>query len=297
MTLTTLPNQQIEHFTKRLDWLPEFLVGYGPSTRVAYASDLEIWRKFAVEHGINPQNPTRAACAAFSAHESEHMARSAATVSRRLSALSSYLQYGADEGFVDSNPAARVRRPKVTSDSVSTGLTKDELDDLLIAAELDSVQSHALILTLSKLGLRISEALALDWSDFSTERGFRTISVTRKGGRIATVPLNKTTECVLAELRGLQTEGSVFLSNSGAPMNRFGAWRLVRKLAGQAIPDKAHSLSPHSLRHSFATLALDAGATLRDLQDSMGHADPRTTRLYDRSRGQIDRHPTFLLDD
>ncbi|WP_435874872.1 site-specific integrase [Nonomuraea dietziae] len=67
--------------------------------------------------------------------------------------------------------------------------------------------------------------------------------------------------------------------------------RLIRRIARQARIPAAARLSPHSLRHIFATLALDAGTALRDVQDAMGHADPRTTRRYDRSRYQLDRHP------
>jgi integrase len=72
---------------------------------------------------------------------------------------------------------------------------------------------------------------------------------------------------------------------------------LLRRLGRAAgLPDQlAASLSPHSMRHAFATLNLDAGASLRDLQDAMGHASPRTTRRYDRSRGNLDRSPGYLL--
>ena len=78
-------------------------------------------------------------------------------------------------------------------------------------------------------------------------------------------------------------------------MDRVAAWRLVRKLARRAVPAKANSLHPHDLRHAFVTLSLDAGASLRDVQDAAGHADPRTTRRYDRARNNLDKHPTYAL--
>ena len=62
-----------------------------------------------------------------------------------------------------------------------------------------------------------------------------------------------------------------------------------------AVPEKADTLHPHDLRHAFVTLSLDAGASLRDVQDAAGHADPRTTRRYDRARHNLDRHPTYAL--
>lgn len=68
---------------------------------------------------------------------------------------------------------------------------------------------------------------------------------------------------------------------------------MLRPLAKVAVPDKANALHPHDLRHAFVTLSLDAGASLRDVQDAAGHADPRTARRYDRARHNLDRHPTY----
>jgi site-specific recombinase XerD len=85
------------------------------------------------------------------------------------------------------------------------------------------------------------------------------------------------------------------MASSGARMDRTATWRLLRKRARRSGPAKADSLHPHDLRHAFVTLSLDAGASLRDVQDAAGHADPRTTRRYDRARHNLDRHPTFAL--
>ena len=82
---------------------------------------------------------------------------------------------------------------------------------------------------------------------------------------------------------------------SGNRWHRSEAWRTLRRLARSATPAKASSLHPHDLRHAFVTLSLDAGASLRDVQDAAGHADPRTTRRYDRARQNLDRHPTYAL--
>lgn len=78
-------------------------------------------------------------------------------------------------------------------------------------------------------------------------------------------------------------------------MDRHAAFRLVQRLARAAEVAAAADISPHSVRHSFATAALDAGAELRDVQDAMGHADPRTTRRYDRGRHSLDRHATYAV--
>lgn len=78
-------------------------------------------------------------------------------------------------------------------------------------------------------------------------------------------------------------------------MDEPAAWRLVLRLARRAGLPAAERLNPHSLRHSFVTAALDAGVSLRDVQDAAGHADPRTTRRYDRARHNLDRHATYAV--
>ncbi|WP_249523725.1 tyrosine-type recombinase/integrase [Modestobacter marinus] len=85
------------------------------------------------------------------------------------------------------------------------------------------------------------------------------------------------------------------LAGQVGTLDRTAAWRLLRRLAndaGIAAPDR---ISPHSARHTYATTALDAGVALRDVQDSMGHRDPRTTRLYDRTRGNLSRNATYAV--
>ena len=188
-----------------------------------------------------------------------------------------------------------VRRPKVGTDTVSTGLDRDELTALVHAAEADSPRSFALVLLLGLNGLRISEVLGSDVDDLDNERGHRVLRVTRKGGKNAIIPLApKTTEAVDAYLSD-RTAGPLFITSTGRRWQRSEAWRTLRRLARTAVPAKANSLHPHDLRHAFVTLSLDAGASLRDVQDAAGHADPRTTRRYDRARHNLDRHPTYAL--
>ncbi len=92
-----------------------------------------------------------------------------------------------------------------------------------------------------------------------------------------------------------RSTGPLFATGSGKALDRTAAWRLLRRLAAKAGIPGAHRISPHSMRHTFATTALDAGVPLRDVQDSLGHADPRTTRLYDRTRATLDRNATYAV--
>lgn len=272
-----------------------FLLGYEGNTRTAYAADLADWGRFCEQVGTGPLQAARAHVDAYARSLAELDGRSPATVARKLSALAGFYRYALSEELVARNPVASVRRPKVGSDSVSTGLDRDELRALVTAAHADGSRSHALVLLLGLNGLRVSEALAADVDDLSTERGHRVLKITRKGGKRATVPLApRTADALDAYLAG-RTEGPLFATATGARLDRVGAWRLLRKLARRAVPAKSDSLHPHDLRHAFVTLSLDAGASLRDVQDAAGHADPRTTRRYDRARYNLDRHPTYAL--
>jgi integrase len=93
---------------------------------------------------------------------------------------------------------------------------------------------------------------------------------------------------------GEREEGPIFLNHDGTRrLDRHAATRIVKRLARRGGIDK--QISPHSLRHSFITAALDAGVALRDVQEAASHADPRTTMRYDRARGSLDRHATYIV--
>ena len=221
--------------------------------------------------------------------------KSPATVERQLSTLSGSYRYAVDEDRIARNPVTAVRRPKVGTDTVSTGLDREELASLAQAAEADSPRSLALVLLLGLNGLRLSEALGANVTDLDTERGHRVLRITRKGGKKSTVPLAPRTAEAVKSYVGDRIAGPFFITSSGARWYRSEAWRALRRLAATAVPQKANTIHPHDLRHAFVTLSLDAGASLRDVQDAAGHADPRTTRRYDRARHNLDRHPTYAL--
>jgi len=142
-------------------------------------------------------------------------------------------------------------------------------------------------------GLRVSEATGADIEQMGTERGHRTLVITRKGGKVVTIPLAPRTACAIDLAIGERTGGPVFLAADGRRLDRYGAGRIVRKTARRARIGK--SVTPHTLRHAFITAALDAGVPLRDVQEAASHADPRTTIRYDRARGSLDRHATYIV--
>jgi integrase len=227
------------------------------------------------------------------ARELEVMGRARATVTRRLSAIAGFCKYAVEEELLDRSPAAHVRRPRVDYESHAVALDRNELGALLVAAGLGSPSVHALISLLALNGLRVSEAAGADVEHLGLERGHRTLTVTRKGGKVVTVPLAPRTARAIDLAIGERTEGPVLLAKDGRRLDRHGAGRSVRQIARRAGIGKP--VTPHTLRHAFITAALDAGVPLRDVQEAASHADPRTTMRYDRHRGSLDRHATYIV--
>jgi integrase/recombinase XerD len=122
--------------------------------------------------------------------------------------------------------------------------------------------------------LRVSEATGADLEHLGLERGHRTLTITRKGGKVVTIPLAPRTARAIDLALGERLDGPVFLAAEGRRLDRHGAGRIVRKTARRAGIAKA--VTPHTLRHAFIT-SLDAGVPLRDVQEAASHPDPRTT--------------------
>jgi integrase/recombinase XerD len=224
------------------------------------------------------------------------LAGAPATVAAKLAALSSFYRYAVSADLIAGNPAELVKRPKVDADHSDTqGLSKDQAKALLAAARADGPRSHALVALLLFTGIRLSEALNASTTDYGHDTGHRTLSIRRKGGKDGKVAvpapaveaLNAYLGTTGRELVAGTAGGGlpIFTTATGKRWNPSEAFRTVQRLA--KVAGIEGQISPHSLRHTFATIALDVGTTLHDLQDSMGHADPRTTRRYDRARNTL----------
>jgi integrase/recombinase XerD len=150
------------------------------------------------------------------------------------------------------------------------------------------------------------QACAADIADLGEDTGHRVLRVVRKGARKAKIPLTPATVVALdsyladrvrragvGEWR--QLTGPLLATAADGRLRQGHLWELVRRLARAAGVSAWEQLSPHSLRHSAITFALDAGASLRDVQDYAGHKDPRTTRRYDHSRDSLDRNAAYTV--
>jgi integrase/recombinase XerD len=241
-----------------------FLAGYSGTTLEAYRLDLRGWITWLDAAFLDPFAVERAHIELYARWcESEGKARS--TIGRRLSTICGFYRYCSQERMIERDPSAHVRRPKQDYESSTLGLDRDELGAFLVQAGLCGGRDHALACLLALNGLRISEALGADIENLDVNRGHRTLFIHRKGNKTATIHR----------------------------LDRHASARIVRRLTKAAGIDKR--ISPHSLRHSFITAALDAGVPLRDVQEAASHSDPRTTMRYDRGRGSLDRHATYIV--
>jgi site-specific recombinase XerD len=272
--------------------LAGFLSGYRGLTREAYALDLRQFVSWCCDHHLALFAARRVDIECFARHL-EVKGKARATVARRLCTIAGLYRYAEEEGLIDHSPAVHVRRPRLDYESHATGLDRNELGALLVAAGLSSARDHALTSLLALNGLRISEALGADIEALGLERGHRTLTVTRKGGKVVTLPLAPRTARAVDLAMGERMDGPIFLGSDGVRLDRHAAGRIVRRAARQAGITKR--VGPHTLRHAFITAALDAGVPLRDVQEAASHADPRTTMRYDRGRVSLDRHATYIV--
>lgn len=285
-------------------------------TRAAYRRDITGWLAWCEARQLDPLTVTFVDVNAYARTlESTVDPRTgrpltAATVARKLSALSSWFDFLYRLGVVATNPVSAADRPRVNRDhSATVGLAPHEVSALLAAAEAETgptaARNRAAVALLADLGLRVGELVSLNVTDLGQERGHRSIRFIGKGGRPrrralspgcghaidAYLAVRAANERVPVD----QLTGPLLVTSTGARLDRHAVFRLVRRLARAAGISAWAKLSPHSLRHAFATTARAQGVPLEDVQDAMGHADPRTTRRYDRDRYNLDRDPAYAV--
>ena len=193
-----------------------FLAGYSGQTRVAYTLDLRQYTSWCASHGLHLFQAKRADIECF-ARDLEARGRTRATVARRLSTVAGFYRYAVEEDLLDHSPAVHVRRPRLDYESHATALDRNEIGALLVVAGLGTAAGHALISLLALNGLRISEALGANIDKLGTERGHRTLTVQRKGGKIVTIPLAPRTARAIDLAIGERLDGPIFLRPDGQP--------------------------------------------------------------------------------
>jgi integrase/recombinase XerD len=208
------------------------------------------------------------------------------SLARRMAGLRAFCRYLKQEGVLTIDPLLDVETPRLPQ-RLPHFLNLDEVDSLLRQPRLDTprgLRDAAMLEVLYATGLRVSELVSLPMSALHLADGW--IKVRGKGGKERLIPLGEQAvgrlRAYLAGprdrgMRGVRTT-QVFVNGRGAGMTRQGFWKLLRGYARQAGITKP--LSPHTLRHSFATHLLERGADLRSVQQMLGHSDIATTQIY-----------------
>jgi integrase/recombinase XerD len=260
--------------------------GHTPNTVEAYLRDLRRMGEFAFSRGVrDPSRVGRALLRDF-VYLLKDLGLSAATIRREVSAIRTYYGFLVGEGRVSEDPSDRLETPR-RGRTLPDTLSVREVEALLAAPGIDDPlgwRDRALLELGYGAGLRVSELCGLVLTDLLLPESL--VRVLGKGGKQRLVPIGRNTIGVVSVyLHSLRptldhgmSGGRVLLNTRGEPLSRVGAWGIVKRATERAGIEKR--VTPHTLRHSFATHLLEGGADLRAVQEMLGHADLSTTQIY-----------------
>jgi integrase/recombinase XerD len=260
--------------------------GHSANTVEAYLRDLRRLGEFATSRGVRePNRLTRPLLRDF-VYLLKDLGLSAASIRRGVSAIRTYYGFLVGEGKVTDDPSDRLESPRRGRVLPET-LNVKEVEALLGAPRVDlplAWRDRALLELAYGAGLRVSELCALHLTDLLLSENL--VRVFGKGGKERLVPIGRSVigavsvylHTMRPELDQGKSRGRVLLNARGQPLSRVGAWGVVKRSAERAGISKR--VTPHTLRHSFATHLLEGGADLRAVQEMLGHADLSTTQIY-----------------
>ncbi|MEA2159622.1 MAG: integrase/recombinase XerD [Solirubrobacteraceae bacterium] len=286
--------------------------GLSRNTLEAYRSDLQQYGQFLQRRGVDPLSVGPVDLAAFVSELAEgregKSALAPATLQRKIACLRSFYRHLRRDAILDSDPTTELRPPK-SSARLPKVLSRDEVTRLLAqpqGAGPAALRDRALLETMYACGLRASEATQLKLANLDLDAGI--LRTHGKGSKERIVPIGSKAITTLQEyitrarprLVGLTDEPRVFVNLRGGSLSRQGLYKIVQGHARSAGLE--HRMSPHTLRHTFATHLLAGGCDLRSLQEMLGHADIGTTQIYthlsaDRLRDvYFDAHPRAQIE-
>ena len=260
--------------------------GASPRTDEAYGRDLARFAAYAMARGASGPPDVTARLLREYVYHLKDVGLAAASIRRNISALRTYFKFLLGEGHVTHDPSERLESPKRWR-TLPDVLSVAEVEKLLASPALDDplvFRDRALLELAYGAGLRVSEWISIGVRDVMFDEGL--VRVFGKGSKERLVPIGRRAIGALAsyvrELRPRlergEGRGALFLNARGQPLTRMGAWKILRKYVDRAGIEK--HVSPHTLRHSFATHLLEGGADLRAVQEMLGHADISTTQIY-----------------
>jgi integrase/recombinase XerD len=260
--------------------------GSSPRTREAYQRDIARLVEYAAIRGAADPMSLNPKILREYVYHLKDLGLAPASIRRNISAARTYFKFLLAEGVLTKDPSERLETPKRWR-TLPDVLTVEEIERLLTAPSLDeplAFRDRALMELAYGAGLRVSEWITLPVRDVALEEGL--VRVFGKGSKERLVPIGRraigATAIYLRELRPKlekgEGKGILFLNARGTPLSRMGAWKILQHHVKQAGIEK--HVTPHTLRHSFATHLLEGGADLRAVQEMLGHADISTTQIY-----------------
>jgi integrase/recombinase XerD len=264
--------------------------GLSRNTLEAYRSDLHQFAEFLERHELDPLEVQSVDLMEFISElatgSAGRPAAAPATLQRKIACLRSFYRHLRREQILDRDPASELRAPRARA-RLPKVLSRDEVGRLLeqpTGTSPAALRDRALLETMYACGLRASEAIGVDLSELDLEAGI--LRARGKGSKERIVPVGgKAIEALAAyldkgrpQLVGVRPEPRVFVNLRGGGLTRQGLYKIVRRHARTAGLE--HRMSPHTLRHTFATHLLTGGCDLRSLQEMLGHADIGTTQIY-----------------
>ena len=260
--------------------------GSSPRTLEAYRRDVERLVEYARSKGaVSPIDVTSRMLREF-VYYLKDVGLSPSSIRRNISAVRTYFRFLLADGVVARDPSERLETPQRWR-TLPDVLTVDEIERLLAAPTLDdplAFRDRAMLELAYGAGLRVSEWITIGLRDVLLEE--KLVRVFGKGSKERLVPIGRTAIGAVATYLREQRprlergggKGVLFLNARGEPLSRMGAWKILRRYVERAGITK--EVSPHTLRHSFATHLLEGGADLRAVQEMLGHADISTTQIY-----------------
>lgn len=260
--------------------------GLSLNTLDSYSRDMHKYYAFLSAKGIKDMSETSDVTISLFLSSLKKASLSHRTIARNLSCIKMFYKYLADNNRLSSNPAINLETPKgaVTLPHV---LSIDEVDLLLQKPDRKTnggLRDAALLELLYATGLRVSELVHLRLNDLNLEAGY--LIAFGKGSKERLVPIGEVAQNVISEylqrarprLLGKNHSYYIFSARKGKPLTRQGFWKIIKKYSHAAGIIK--NITPHTLRHSFASHLLERGADLRSVQMMLGHADISTTQIY-----------------
>lgn len=262
--------------------------GLAKNTIVSYERDLKSYLHYLknVESQQDLNDVQRVHIVHFLAFLKEQ-GKSSKTLARHIASIRAFHQFLIRDRAVDHDPSVHIETPKMER-SLPKVLNQQEVEVLLDSPKLNDhfgLRDKAMLELLYATGIRVSELIGLNLGDVHIGMGF--VRCIGKGNKERIIPIGKTAENAIKQyleqgrtffISKQQREEALFLNHHGKRLTRQGFWKILKRLAKEAGIQK--ELTPHTLRHSFATHLLENGADLRAVQEMLGHADISTTQIY-----------------